>query len=162
MELGQRLGAWIKRIPILLAVAVFAGLVVMAAGCIGAGATTTSTATKTPAATATATGGTNEQLAAQGQQLSQRYGCTACHTRDGSASIGPTWKGLYMRQVTLTDGQTITAGDAYLRESITNPDAKVVQGYRPGIMTPAVSQYQSQIQQDDNLAALVEFIKSLK
>jgi cytochrome c2 len=82
--------------------------------------------TRTPRATPAGGGG--------GQQVATRFGCTACHSIDGSTLVGPTWEGLAGRTVTLTNGSTVTADDAYLQESIVSPNAKVAQGFQPGIM----------------------------
>ena len=99
------------------------------------------------------------ELAKKGQQLYRELGCVGCHTVDGSPSTGPTWKGLFgaEREVQLPDGttQTVVADEAYLRESIVDPNAQVVQGF-PAIM-PAYPQLG-----DEELNALIEFIKSLK
>jgi cytochrome c oxidase subunit II len=120
------------------------------------------TAVASPSATGGTSGGTTQGLIAQGDQLSQQLGCRGCHSIDGTRAIGPTWKGLFMSQVTLTDGSTVTADDAYLKESITQPDAKIVQSYKAGVMSAAIQGVMGQISQDDNLNALVEYIKSLK
>lgn len=66
---------------------------------------------------------------AAGKQLVRDKGCTSCHSSSGSRGTGPTWKGLYGSEVELNDGTTITADDLYLKESITDPGAKVVKGY---------------------------------
>lgn len=52
----------------------------------------------------------------------------SCHSVDGSASVGPTWKGLYLSQVKLSDGSVVAADEPYLRESISEPGAKTVDG----------------------------------
>lgn len=82
--------------------------------------------TRTPRPEATGTAG--------GQQIATRAGCVACHSVDGSSVIGPSWQGLAGSTVTLADGSTVTADDAYLEESIVSPDAKVAEGFQPGIM----------------------------
>lgn len=89
-----------------------------------------------------------------GKQLLDSYGCTACHSLDGSVTTGPTFKGLYGSKRVLANGTTVVADDAYLRESIEKPDAKVVKGFEavmpPLPVTPA----------DEN--AIIEFLKTLK
>lgn len=72
--------------------------------------------------------------AAQGKQLVQTYGCTACHSTGTRKLVGPGWGGLYGSTVTLADGRTVSADDAYLTESILDPDAKIVAGYPKGVM----------------------------
>ena len=66
-----------------------------------------------------------------GAQLFQQKPCAACHAIDGGSRSGPALNGLYGRTVQLTDGTTITADEAYIRESILDPAAKVVMGYNP-------------------------------
>jgi cytochrome c1 len=68
----------------------------------------------------------------RGAKVAGNRGCVACHTADGSRSTGPTWQGVAGSKVTLTDG-TVTADDAYLRKSITDPRSQVVKGF-PNIM----------------------------
>jgi cytochrome c oxidase subunit 2 len=54
--------------------------------------------------------------------------CTTCHSLDGQPGIGPTFKGLYGRNEKLRDGSTVTVNDAFIREKILHPDAKVIAG----------------------------------
>lgn len=75
---------------------------------------------------------------------------------------GPPLNGRFGKQIKLRDGQTVTVDEAYLRESILQPDAKIVQGYSRGTMSSVVSRQMGRINEGDNLAALVEYIKSLK
>ena len=77
-----------------------------------------------------------------------------CHTVDGSASVGPTWKGLFGKTETMTDDSTAVVDEAYLREAIINPNATVVAGFSP-IMPPyALS--------NEELDALIAYTKVLK
>jgi cytochrome c oxidase subunit II len=69
-------------------------------------------------------------LAVAGARLFQSLGCVACHTEKDSAR-GPSLAGLFGKQVRLQDGKTNTADENYLRESIINPQAKIVAGYQP-------------------------------
>jgi cytochrome c oxidase subunit 2 len=64
-----------------------------------------------------------------GELLYQSKGCSSCHTLDGSPSQGPSWKGVFGRTVTLSDGRTVIADDNYIRESILVSGAKIVKGY---------------------------------
>ena len=112
----------------------------------------------TPSATASATaegGGGGDDLVAKGKQLATSNGCVGCHTVTGVNSTGPTWKGLAGSQVQLADGSTVTADDAFITESIKSPSAKVVKGFGPIMPTFASLT-------DDQVKALVEYIKSLK
>ncbi len=89
----------------------------------------------------------------RGVQLAQQRGCLACHSTDGSRGVGPSWKGMFGRVETLADGSQITAADEYLRESITDPDAKLVQGFPPVMSAYPFS--------DDDLDALLAYFISL-
>jgi cytochrome c oxidase subunit 2 len=103
--------------------------------------------------------GTREKSpSVDGAALARERGCLACHSRDGSPGVGPTFKGLYQRrQLVLVDGQpqTIVADDAYLTESIEKPNARIVQGFQP-IMPPMLDL------KEDEVAALVKYIKGMQ
>jgi cytochrome c oxidase subunit 2 len=77
---------------------------------------------------------------------------------DGTKIVGPTWKGLSGEQVPLADGTTVTADDAYLRESIVDPNAKIVQGFSPNLMPQT---FKDQLK-DEQISDLIEYIKTLK
>lgn len=80
--------------------------------------------------------------------------CLTCHTIDGSDGIGPTFKGMFGRKTKLTDGSTINVDEAYLREAIVNPSAKVVAGFDDVMPKPELT--------DEELNALIEYLKNLK
>lgn len=97
-------------------------------------------------------------MAERGLEAAARYGCLRCHTTDGKKAypaIGPTWLGLYGSQVKLSDGRTVRADGPYLTESMMDPEAKIVAGYRPVMPT-----FQGRIQPAE-VAAILELIKSL-
>ncbi|MGH8383137.1 c-type cytochrome [Pseudomonas sp.] len=89
----------------------------------------------------------------KGRLLVEKYGCGACHSQDGSTSLGPGWKGLYGRTEQLVDGTSVLVDEAYLKESILDPKARLVQGYPPVMVAYTLN--------DDELGALVALIKSL-
>ena len=89
----------------------------------------------------------------KGRQWVEQYGCSACHSQDGSTRLGPTWKGLYGRTEQFADGSSALVDEAYLKESILNPKARLVQGYPPVMVTYTLN--------DDELGALIALIKSL-
>ncbi len=91
--------------------------------------------------------------AAQGRSLAQAKGCVACHSADGSASAGPTWKGLFGKTEALADGSSVKVDDAYLARSIREPQGQVVKGFAPVMPAQPVN--------DDELAALLAYIHSL-
>jgi cytochrome c oxidase subunit II len=104
-----------------------------------------------------------------GERLYKSSGCAQCHSVDGSLGQGPTWQGLFKRDEAFSiprEGYTLVASDddakwnAYLRESILNPGAKVVQGYQ-NVMPSYAAQFSGTPYKDKKLTALVEYIKSL-
>jgi cytochrome c oxidase subunit II len=64
-----------------------------------------------------------------GRRVLEEKGCSACHSVDGSPSVGPTLKGLWGRDEKLADGTTVRVDEAYVRESILRPSARLVAGY---------------------------------
>ena len=99
-------------------------------------------------------GGSSGSLAANGQQLFQQLGCATCHRSD-TQGRGPNLVGLFGKPVQLDDGRTVMADENYIRESILNPGAKVVAGFKPIMPT-----FQGQVS-EENLMALVAYVKSL-
>jgi cytochrome c oxidase subunit 2 len=69
-----------------------------------------------------------EISAESGKKLFEQR-CVACHSVDGSAKIGPSFKGLMGRDEKLQDGNTVKVDENYVTESIINPMAKVVQAF---------------------------------
>ena len=104
----------------------------------------------------------NPALVAQGKQLFTQLQCSTCHSTTGQVIVGPPLNGVYQSQVQLANGQTVTADQAYIRESIRQPDAKTVKGVPSGVMVSVVGSEMSQIQADNNLDALIAYIESLK
>jgi cytochrome c oxidase subunit 2 len=102
----------------------------------------------------TSGGGTTNTLAQNGQQLFAQLGCATCHRSD-TQGRGPNLGGIFGQQVSLEDGRTVTADENYIRESILNPGAKIVSGFKPIMPT-----YQGQVS-EESLMALVAYIKSL-
>ncbi len=92
----------------------------------------------------------------QGEQLVQLQGCSTCHSDDGTRLIGPSFKGLWESEETLSDGSTVTVDENYLRESILNPGAKIVESY-DNVMTP----YEGRIS-DEEITNIIEYLKTLK
>ncbi len=68
-------------------------------------------------------------LASAGEKLFQSLACRNCHS-DQPQARGPSLKDVYGSAVHLDNGQTVIADEAYLRESILNPGAKIVAGYQ--------------------------------
>jgi mono/diheme cytochrome c family protein len=100
--------------------------------------------------------------AAEGQRLYQLYGCMACHSTEGAAvqKLGPTFKGLYGSDRTFAAGVVrVTADEAYIRESILEPSAKIVSGYEKG--EAGMPSYAG-VLTDSQVESVILFIKSLK
>ncbi len=97
--------------------------------------------------------------AEEGRRIAQMYGCAACHAAEDTtiAKLGPPWKGLYGRERIVANGTVrITADEAYIRESILNPPAKVVTGYEAGMPSFAG------VLTDAQIDSLILYIKSLR
>ena len=106
-----------------------------------------------PAAPAAAAAAAAPSRADQGKQLFAENGCAACHTIDGSPGVGPTLKGLYGREVELTDGSKRKVDDAYLAESVHNPNAAIVKGFQALMPQAPLS--------EDQVKSLVEYMETL-
>ena len=65
-------------------------------------------------------------------------------------------QGLYNKSVDLSNGATVVANDAYIRESILNPTAKITAGYQPIMPT-----FQGLVS-EEGMLQLIEYIKTLK
>lgn len=83
--------------------------------------------------------------------------CATCHSLDGSPMVGPSFKGLWGRKEKISDGTEVTVDEAYIKESILKPQAKVVAGYAP--VMPAM--YEGKLT-DENLNDIIEYLKTLK
>ncbi len=99
-------------------------------------------------------GSSSGTLASNGQQLFQQLGCATCHRFD-TQGRGPDLIGIFGKRVLLEDGRTVVADENYIRESILNPGAKIVAGFKPIMPT-----FQGQVS-EENLMALVAYVKSL-
>lgn len=101
-----------------------------------------------------------ESPAASGKRIMQNIGCFACHSLDGSKLVGPSFKGIYgtTRKVkTGPESREVVADDAYIHNSIYNPNADVVDGFNKGLMLS----YQGQLSEDD-VKQIIEFLKTVK
>lgn len=99
------------------------------------------------------------KLAEQGAELVKVKGCVACHSLDGSQIVGPTFKGLFGKtEHVLVDGkeEEITVDEAYIHESILNPNAKITKGFQP-LMPPMEGQLT-----EEEIQAIIEFLKGVK
>lgn len=74
--------------------------------------------------------GPAETPAAEGRRIAERHGCLACHV-PGGGERGTDLAGILGRDVRLADGTAVKADEAYVRESIVRPSAKIVEGHAP-------------------------------
>lgn len=91
-----------------------------------------------------------------GEVLAGEIGCVACHTTDGTDTVGPTWAGLAGSDRPLDSGESVVADDGYLLNSIVDPPSQVVAGFNPIMPTSYADQLSDQEIQD-----LIDYIKSL-
>lgn len=101
-----------------------------------------------------ASGKAEGSLASMGEKLFQEFGCVTCHRADSGAR-GPNLLGLYGRPVRLSDNRVVVADDNYIRESILNPNAKIVNGFQPIMPT-----FQGVVS-EEGLIQITEYIKHL-
>ena len=99
-------------------------------------------------------GGASESPVAAGQKLFSDLSCNTCHMTD-SQGRGPMLANVFNKPVELQNGQTVIADEAYLRESIVNPQAKVVAGFQPIMPT-----FQGLVS-EEQLLQLISYVKSL-
>ncbi len=82
--------------------------------------------------------------------------CNQCHSADGTAKTGPSFKGVFDQEHKMRDGSSVKVDENYLRESILDPQAKVREGYQPVMPTF------KGILNDQEIGFLIEYIKTLK
>ena len=98
--------------------------------------------------------GADNSLASNGQNLFRQLACNACHTGDATARA-PMLMNLYGQNTILENGASVKVDDNYIRESILNPQSKIVAGYKPIMPT-----FQGQLD-EEQLLQIVAYIKSL-
>ncbi len=96
---------------------------------------------------------------ATGRRIMQNIGCFACHSIDGSRLVGPTFKGIWGAEHTvITDGEErqVTVDEEYIRRSIYDPNADVVEGFSKGLMLS----YERELS-DEDIDNIIEYLKTL-
>lgn len=91
-----------------------------------------------------------------GEKLYKEKACFTCHSISGEKIVGPSFKGLFGAKREFEAGQSLTADENYIRESILNPNAKIVKGF-----VPQMPPYEGQLS-DEELNYLIAFIKEQK
>jgi cytochrome c oxidase subunit II len=99
-------------------------------------------------------GGSTGPLSASGEKIFAELGCATCHRSD-SQGRGPNLQAMFGKPVQLEDGRIVNADENYIRESILDPGAKVVKGFKPVMPT-----FQGLVS-EEQLNALVAYVKSL-
>lgn len=98
--------------------------------------------------------GPNDPVA-RGEKLYSGY-CKACHSVDGSKVVGPTFKGLFGREEKIQGQAAVTVDENYLRESILEPNAKIVEGY-----PAAMPSFKGQLK-DEQIDDIITWMKTIK
>jgi cytochrome c oxidase subunit 2 len=97
---------------------------------------------------------------ATGKKIMQNIGCFACHTIDGTKLVGPSFKGIWGEEQTVVTGaqtRKIKVDEEYIKRSIYDPNADVVEGYMKGLMVS----YQGQLK-DEDITQIIEYLKTVK
>ena len=92
--------------------------------------------------------------AALGRQYFEEMGCLGCHSMDGSAKTGPTFRGLFGSERTFSDGSTGVADEEYLRRAILERHADQVVDYPPNMPPPVELT-------DEEVEMIIEYIRGL-
>lgn len=90
-----------------------------------------------------------------GKLLYERRGCVSCHSIDGSKRVGPSFLDAYGTERKFTTGNTAMADENYIRESILEPKALIVEGYQP-----VMPSYKGQLS-DDDIDSIIAYLKTL-
>jgi cytochrome c oxidase subunit II len=96
---------------------------------------------------------------ATGRRIMQNIGCFACHSIDGTRLVGPTFKGIWGATHTVTTGREkreVLVDEEYIRKSIYDPNADVVEGFNRGLMLS----YEGQLS-DEDVESIIEYLKTL-
>ena len=103
---------------------------------------------------------TVESSTATGKRIMQNIGCFACHTVDGTKLVGPSFKGIWGEEQNVVTGKEkrmITVDEDYIKRSIYDPNADIVEGFSKGLMLS----YEGQLSEDD-IGNIIEYLKTLK
>ncbi|NJN80340.1 MAG: cytochrome c oxidase subunit II [Anaerolineales bacterium] len=92
----------------------------------------------------------------QGRLLTLRNGCIGCHSLDGTPLTGPTWFNLFGKEEEMDNGNVVVVDEAYLTESILDPNAQIVAGFPSPSIMPAFTFT------DEEIANIITYIKTLK
>lgn len=96
------------------------------------------------------------KLVTKGKGLFVSKMCVTCHSLDGTRLVGPSMKGIYGRLSKMTNGTALYADEAYLTQSIKEPNALHVEGYPPGGMVLI------QPVNDQEIKSIVHYLTTVK
>ncbi len=99
--------------------------------------------------------GADKPPAERGKSLFTTKSCAGCHSVDGTRVVGPSMKGVFGKMEDLADGTQVKVDENYLRESLLNPNGKVVKGYQP--LMPS---FQGQLK-DKDIDAIIAYLKTV-
>ena len=85
----------------------------------------------------------------------KEFACFSCHSIDGSPAVGPSYKGLWGKTEDMADGSKVTVDENYFRESVLNPNAKIVKGFAPAM--PAFEGRAT----DEDIGNMIAYLKTL-
>jgi cytochrome c oxidase subunit 2 len=97
---------------------------------------------------------------ATGKRIMQNIGCFACHTVDGTKLVGPSFKGIWGEEQNVVTGKEtrkVKVDEEYIKRSVYDPNADVVEGFMKGLMVS----YQGQLSEDD-IKSIIEYLKTVK
>lgn len=98
--------------------------------------------------------GNAPSLLAAGEILYHKRGCAQCHSITGETLTGPSFLGSFGTERAISGGGRVTMDENYVRESLVNPQAKVVAGFQPVMPT-------FKGMKDDEITAIITYLKSL-
>lgn len=89
-----------------------------------------------------------------GRKVADDKGCLACHSTDGTVGVGPSFKGIWGKEVELTDGRVREVDEAFVRDMEQDPDKNMVKGFDP--VMPQIDLTEEEARQ------ITEYLKDLK
>jgi cytochrome c2 len=130
-------------------------LALLLVSCGRSGETSSGAGGNTPSGSNNKSSTASDPEVIKGKLLFAQYTCNTCHMNPTTGKDYPDLRGLYGKTIRLSDGSTAKVDDAYLYESIKEPNKRIVKGYKPAM--PSFKHLK-----DDEVKALIAYIKSLK
>jgi cytochrome c oxidase subunit 2 len=106
--------------------------------------------------------GISDDPVVRGEKWATNFGCRSCHSVDGTKIVGPSWKDLCTGTAHLADGSSVPVDETYIRESILNPNAKIVEGFAAGLMPAQFIDPVSKLPiSDDQISDIIAYMNSI-